>query len=304
MEQVTVFGGTGFLGRRIVAQLAAAGARVRVAARHPQGDIPQGDMAPDDTAGRIEPVVADIREPDSLAAATAGASAVVNAVSLYVEHGDTTFEAIHVDAARRLAEAAQRSGAACFLQLSGIGADPGSASAYIRSRGRGEAAVRAACDRSVILRPSVMFGPDDAFLNTLLPLLRRTPVLPLFGRGDTRLQPVFVDDVAAAAQRILSDPGRAQPVYELGGPETYTYRQLIEMLAQRLGRRPLLLPLPFPLWRFLALLAAALPEPPLTESQIALMRRDNVAAPDLPGLAALGIAPSDLATVLQRDFGL
>lgn len=297
MEHVTVFGGTGFLGRRIVAQLVTAGARVRVAARHPQGD-----MVPDGSAGRVEPVVADIREPDSVAAATAGARAVVNAVSLYVEHGDTTFEAIHVDAARRLAEAAQRGGAACFIQLSGIGADP--ESAYIRSRGRGEAAVRAACDRSVILRPSVMFGSDDAFLNTLLPLLRRLPVVPLFGQGDTKLQPVCVDDVAAAAVETLRNPEHAQPVYELGGPEIFTYRQLIEALAQRLERRPLLLPLPFALWRLLALPAAALPTPPITESQIALMRRDNVAADDLPGLAALNIAPTGLGTVLARDFGL
>ncbi|MGF1592744.1 MAG: complex I NDUFA9 subunit family protein [Kiloniellaceae bacterium] len=299
VRHVTVFGGTGFLGRRIVERLLDAGCRVRIAARRPQRWADTGGRS-----ARVEGFAANLRDAGAVAAAMAGTDAVVNAVSLYWEHGGATFRSIHVDGARRLAEAARANDVRCLIHLSGIGADSGSASPYVRSRGEGDEAVRAAFGRAVIFRPSVMFGADDAFLNGLLPLIRRAPLLPLFGRGRCRLQPVYVGDVATAALRVISAPNLPARLFELGGPETFTYRELVELLAARTGRRLLLLPLPYAVWSALAALSAALPVPPLTEGQVALMKRDNLAAPDLPGLAALGIVPTGIGTVLQRDFGL
>jgi uncharacterized protein YbjT (DUF2867 family) len=299
VRHVTVFGGTGFLGRRIVERLLDAGCHVRIAARHPRRWT-----GAEGRAAQIEAFPADLRDDGAVAAAAAGTDAVVNAVSLYWEHGGATFRAIHVDGARRVAEAARANDVHCLLHLSGIGADSGSDSPYVRSRGEGEEAVRAAFGRAVIFRPSVMFGADDALLNGLLPLIRRAPLLPLFGRGRCRLQPVFVGDVAAAAVQAIVTPDLRGQVFEVGGPEVFTYRELIEMLAAKVGRRRLLLPLPYGVWSVLAALSAALPVPPLTEGQVTLMKRDNLAAPDLPGLAALGVLPTSIETVLKRDFGL
>jgi NADH dehydrogenase len=187
-----------------------------------------------------------------------------------------------------------------LLHLSGIGADAAARSPYVRSRGEGEVAVRQEFEQAVIFRPSVMVGPDDALLSGLAALIGRLPVLPLFGRGETRLQPVFVGDVAEAAARALTSGQPPAPLYELGGPDIVSYRQLIGLVARRSGCRPLLLPVPFPLWGGITMLAGLLPSPPLTEGQVALMKRDNVAAPALPGLAELGVAPTPLAAVLER----
>ncbi|NBC32033.1 MAG: NAD-dependent epimerase/dehydratase family protein [Alphaproteobacteria bacterium] len=286
---VTVFGGTGYLGRRIVAQMRAAGFDVRVAVRRPDR-VPAG-------AG-IEPIRADIRDGPSVSAAVAGAAAVINAVSLYHERGDLTFRSIHVEGAGRVAAEAARAGVGPLVHLSGIGADPRSRSPYVRSRGLGEAAVRAAFERAVLLRPSALFGPDDALLGTLIRLAGRAPVIPLFGTGRTRLQPVFVEDVAAAAVQVVSRPRAPEPVYELGGPEILSYRALLERVMQATGRRRPLIPVPFTVWRALAAAMKKLPAPPLTEGQVALMVRDNVAASELPGLADLDIPATGIDTVL------
>jgi NADH dehydrogenase len=286
---VTVLGGTGFLGRRAVERLAAAGWRVRVACRHP-GGAEAGE-------GRV-PVETDIRDARSVAAALEGARCAVNAVSLYVERGDTTFDAIHVEAAGRVAAAAREAGVSRLVHLSGIGADPSARSAYIRARGEGEGAVRSAFPGATIFRPSVMTGPDDAFLTTLAGIVRRLPVIPLFGRGETRLQPVFVGDVAEAAARALTRAEDPPPLLELGGPEAVRYGDLLRRIAREEGRRRLFLPVPFALWEALAAAVSVLPEPPVTRAQIALMRLDNVADPAQPGLADLGVSPTPLARVL------
>ena len=291
---VVVFGGTGFLGRRIVRHLLDHGFAVRVASRRPE----RGSAIFGATAPSLQFFEADIADASSTMSAIVGAFAVVNAVSLYVEHGGRTFRTVHVDAAASLAEAARRSGVARLVHLSGIGADRQSPSAYIRSRGDGEDAVRARFAGATIIRPSVMFAPDDAFLVPLARMLRRLPAFPMFGRGETRLQPVHVDDVAEAIVRALEGPA-IESVRELGGPRTYTYAELLRTIAGRLGRDPILIPVPFGAWRALGLVAEALPRPPITRNQVELMMIDNVVAPDRASFALLGIEPRGIEETLE-----
>src|SRR5262252_7047618 len=205
-QRVTVFGGTGFLGRRIVRHLLDADLAVRIASRHP--DRAHSLFSRD--VSRIESMYANVNDDGSVAAGVAGAWAVVNAVSLYVERGTCTFHSVHVEAAKRIAMLARQAGSEALVHMSGIGADAGSASPYIRSRGEGEAAVLDSFPSAKLVRPAVMFGPGDAFLTPLLAMLRRTPVFPMFGSGATRLQPVYVDDVAEAIVRILQAPAASQ----------------------------------------------------------------------------------------------
>ncbi len=293
-KRATVFGGTGFLGRAVVAHLDAAGADVRIAARHPEaGEPPAGAAA----------VVADVRDAESVARAVADAEWVVNAVALYQESRGATFQAIHVEGARTVAAAAARGGAETLVHISGIGVDLASASRYVRARAAGEIAVLEAFPQATILRPSVLFGPGDSFFASLAPIARLLPVFPLFGKGRTRLQPVYVADVAAAVHRALSRPDARGRIYELGGPHSYSYRELIALLMRQIGIRRPLVPLPFAVWEAQALLLSLLPSPPLTRDQIALMRKDNVADPALPGFAELGLAPAAVEEVLPGYLG-
>lgn len=284
MADFAVFGGTGFLGRCIVEALLAEGHRVRVVARNPEAaGMPPGAV----------PVQADILRPETVAPALEGADGAVNAVSLYLEHGEVTFRAVHVDGAARLAEAARAAGLGRYVHVSGIGADAASADPFIRSRGAGEAAVRDACPYASIVRPSVMVGKDDAIRSTILRVIRHQPVFPLFGRGDTRLQPVHRADVAAAIARLLTMEAPA-PLYEFGGAVTYTYDRLVREVARAAGHRVWPVPVPFLAWRSVALVSERLPGAPLTRSQVALVRQDNVASADLPNLGELGITPTDI----------
>ena len=293
---VAVFGGTGFLGRRVVRHLLGHGFRVRVASRHPERA--PSLLGPDGAGAEV--VRADVHDEASVASALASAFGAANAVSLYVERGvRETFRTVHVEAAARVARLARAAGVERLVHVSGIGADAASASAYIRARGEGEAAVREAYPGATLVRPSVMFGPDDHFLTTLVRLLRILPVYPLFGRGQTRLQPVHVEDVAEAIARVVAGAaGAGHACYELGGPRTYTYAELLRGVAGRMGKRARLLPLPFALWETLAFLAEFAPGAPLTRNQVALMRRHNVASSDLPGLPDLDIAPMALEDVV------
>jgi uncharacterized protein YbjT (DUF2867 family) len=289
---VTVFGGTGFLGRVIVRHLTEAGMRVRIAARNPHRFTPGG------LNGRIEKHAVDIRDETSVAAAVAGATAVVNAVGLYVESRGLTFDAVHVDGAARVARLARETGASRIIHISGIGADPASPSRYVAARGRGEAAVRAATANSIILRPSVLFGPGDAFVSTLA-ALTRLPVIPLFGDGSTRLQPVHVDDVAAAVARVMTRQKTAGRSYELGGAEIFSYRAILEAVMAATGRRRPMLPIPFPAWHLLATIAGMLPRPPLTRDQVLLMQADNIVSAGVDGFAELGLEPRSLTAALS-----
>lgn len=296
ISHVTVFGGTGFLGQRIVARLLEQPAlRVRAVSRDPERAAP-----PDAHGARLEVVRGDVRDADSVAAATEGTNAVMNAVGLYVEQGDATFRAVHVNGAKRVAELSRQHGAQRLVHISGIGSDPGSSSDYVRARGKGEKAVREAFEHATIFRPSVMFGPSDAFLTTLVSMVRRLPVIPLFGDGRTRLQPVYVDDVAQAAANALAGEQQPDPIYELGGPTVFAYRDLLELVMRSTGHTRVLMPVPFAVWDAVAATGSVLPgTPPLTEGQVALMKHDNVASPDTPGLQELGVSPTDLKSVLD-----
>lgn len=293
---VTVFGGTGFLGRRIVRRLRDRGFPVRIASRHP--DRRHGHFGRDDP--QLQSVAADINDERSVADALADAYGVVNAVSLYVEHGQETFHSVHVEAAQRVAAQAHRAGAERFVHVSGIGADANSQSRYVRKRGEGELAVRAAFPDPIFIRPAVMFGPDDAFLTTILKLLRRLPVYPMFGRGLTRLQPAYVEDVAEAISRVMPRGETPSTIFELGGPRVYSYEQFLRTVAHQAGLVPVLVPIPFAVWYALAWASEMLPNPPLTRNQVELMQIDTEAAPELPGFAELEISPRSVEVALQE----
>lgn len=293
LELTTVFGGSGFLGRRIVKHLLDHGTAVRAASRHSTRARHEQVHG-----GSFSAVKADILDQEQVAAAVSGASTVINAVSLYTEHGDVTFERVHVEAASRVAAAARDAGAVRYIQISGIGSNPRSASTYIRARGRGEEAVAAAFPNAIIVRPAVMTGSDDAFLTTIVRLLRILPAYPLFGSGDTRLQPTFVEDVAEAIARLAlgaSDPEAR--LFEFGGPRVYSYRELVEEISRLLGVRVRLMPVPFLAWHALAIVAELVPGAPLTRNQVELMRIDNVA--ERCGFRELGIEPHDIDVVVQ-----
>jgi uncharacterized protein YbjT (DUF2867 family) len=292
---VAVFGGTGFLGRRVVRALRSREFSVRVASRHPERAVRLfGGGDP-----QLQSVKADIHNERAIADCLAGAHAAVNAVSLYVEHGSETFHRVHVEAAQRLAAQARRAGIARLVHVSGIGADPGSSSHYIRKRGEGERAVRAAFPDVTLIRPAVMFGPDDGFLTTIIDLLRRLPIYPMFGRGRTRLQPAYVEDVAEAIARALRTDGSAR-TFELGGAHVYTYEELLRAVARKANLRPLLIPIPFAAWHALALIAEMLPDPPVTRNQVELMEIDNVTSPQVPGFGELGISPRAVEEILAQ----
>jgi uncharacterized protein YbjT (DUF2867 family) len=286
---VTVFGGTGFVGRRVARHLRGSGATVRIASRHP-------GRAESDS---LEQIAANAHDERSVEAAVAGADGVVNAISLYVEHGRDTFQSVHVEAAARIARAARRAGTKRFVHLSGIGADAGSPSPYIRSRGEGEAAVQTAFPGAVIIRAAVMFAPDDAFLTTILRLLRSLPAYPMFGDGRTRLQPAYADDVAAAIAEVVRQSKKPYPIYELAGPRIYSYEELLRTIARSARLRPVLMRMPFAFWHAVAGLAEILPQPPLTRNQVELMQIDTTASENRPGFRALGISPRSLEEELE-----
>ena len=239
----------------------------------------------------------------SLGPAVEGAEAVVNTVGHYVERGRASFAAIHGQGAMQVARAAAQAGVRRLVHISGIGADPASASPYVRARGIGERLVREAFPEATILRPSVLFGPEDAFLNRLAGLARVMPALPLFGTGATKLQPVYVRDVAEAVARALATPAAKRRVYELGGPRIYTYRELVRLVLAQIGRKRLLVPIPFVIWELLAALVAPLPHRPVSRDQVILMKRDNVVAANALTFAELGIAPTPLEEVLPTYLG-
>jgi NADH dehydrogenase len=300
MFTVTVFGGTGFFGRRLVRRLVAEGAAVRVAVRHAEQ---ARSVLHADGLDRVAVFRADVRDANSLVAALAGADAVVNAVSGYVEKGGVTFEAVHVQGAEAVARKAAEAGGARLVLISGIGADPKSGSPYIRARGRGELIVQQAFPGATIIRPGAMFGPGDALFGTLASLARLLPVLPLIGGGRTRLQPVYVEDVVEAVCRILINPAATGQTYELAGPRTYTMRELVVFTLRLAGKRRLLMTVPFAVAKVLAGLLELLPSPPLTTSQVDLLKTDNVASGALPGFRELSIQPEAVEEVVPTYVG-
>ncbi len=297
----TVFGGSGFAGRYICQRLAREGWRVRVAVRFPNHALFVRTYG---ILGQVEPVFADIRDDASVAAAMVGADAVINCVGIMHETRGRTFEAIHVEGAERIARLAAESGVSRLVHLSALGADPGSESRYARSKAEGEAAVLRAFPDATILRPSVMFGPEDDFFNRFADMSRFTLVLPVVG-AKTRFQPVYVDDVARAAVQAVETG--AAGVFELGGPDVETFRQLMERMLAVVRRRRLIVNVPF--WAA-NVMAAVLDGAQfvsgglwvnriLTRDQVKLLRHDNVVSGALPGLADLGIDPVAMDAILD-----
>jgi uncharacterized protein YbjT (DUF2867 family) len=293
---VAVFGGTGFLGRRVVRHLRKRGFSVRIASRHPNRGYAL--FALDDP--QLQSVEADIHDEQSVARALAGAYGVVNAVSLYIEHGRESFHSLHVECAQRLATQACQAGVERLVHVSGIGADAASPSLYVRKRGEGELAVRSAFADALLFRPAVMFGPDDSFLTTIITLLEQLPIYPMFGRGLTKLQPAYVEDVAEAIARALQRTEKHPITFECGGPRVYSYEELIKAVAHEASLRPTLIPVPFAAWQLLAWLAEMLPRPPITRNQVELMQIDNVVSPEMPGFGELGISPHSIEEILPE----
>ncbi|MBN9581972.1 MAG: complex I NDUFA9 subunit family protein [Afipia sp.] len=294
---VTVYGGSGFLGRHVVRALARRGYRIRVGVRRP--DL-AGHLQPLGRVGQIHAVQANLRYPDSVAAAARDASMIVNLVGVLTESGAQTFDAVQVAGAAAVARAAAGIGAR-LVHVSALGASEEATSRYARAKAAGEAAVRAAVPDATILRPSVVFGPEDHFTNRFAALARMAPVLPLVGEA-TRLQPVFVGDVANAVADAVDGKARPGAVYELGGPEVMTMREVVEAILRITGRNSLLMPLPFGLARLnAAFLQFAPGDFKLTPDQVDLLRSDNVVseAAKAAGLTleGLGLTPDSLEAV-------
>jgi uncharacterized protein YbjT (DUF2867 family) len=297
---VTVFGGSGFVGRHVVRALAKRGWRVRPAIRRP--DL-AGHLQPMGGVGQIMPVQANLRYPDSVMRAVDGADAVVNLVGILYETGRQSFDAVQAEGPRAVAKAAARAGISNLVQISAIGADAGSAATYARTKAAGEAAVLAEVSSAVILRPSIVFGPEDNFFNQFAGLARMLPALPLIGGGETKFQPVFVGDVAEAVARALEGKATAGAAYELGGPRVWSFRQILEYILKETGRSRPLIPLPFPLAELQGRILQMLPmKPLLTRDQVLMLKSDNVVSDAALAagrtLQGLGLAPESVEAIV------
>jgi NADH dehydrogenase len=295
---VTVFGGSGFLGRHVVRALAKQHFRIRVAVRRP--DL-AGHLQPLGRVGQIHAVQANLRDPASVAAAARGASIVINLVGILFERGRQRFEAVQAVGAETVAVAAAAQSAR-MIHISAIGADAHSTALYARSKADGERRVLATTPQAMIFRPSVLFGPDDDFFNKFASLARFLPALPLVGGGHTRFQPVFAGDAAAAIVKAATGEARPGTIYELGGPEVFTFRQLMDYVLATTQRRRLLLPLPFSIARLQASILQFMPKPLLTPDQVELLRTDNVVseAAEREGrtLAGFAIVPEAVEVIV------
>jgi uncharacterized protein YbjT (DUF2867 family) len=295
---VTVFGGSGFLGRHVVRALANRGYRIRVAVRRPELS---GFLRPMGRVGQINSVQANLRFPQSIAGALRDADIAVNLVGILFQRGEQRFDAVQAAGAEAVALAANSAGAR-LVHVSAIGADVNSPSHYARSKAEGERRVLAAQPASVIMRPSIVFGPEDDFFNRFAALARMAPALPLVGGGHTRFQPVFVGDVAEAIAKAVDGETKPGTIYELGGPDVRTFRELMEFVLATIGRRRLLVPVPFEVMKFQAAFAQFLPKPPITPDQVELLKSDNVVSAEARSegrtLEALGMIPESIAAIV------
>jgi NADH dehydrogenase len=295
---VTVFGGSGVLGRHVVRALANRGYRIRVAVRRP--DL-CGHLRPMGRVGQIQAVQANLRYPDSVAAAVRGADAVVNLVGILFQHGNQRFDAVMSAGAETVAKAAAAADAA-LVYVSAIGADAEAASHYARAKGQGEAQVLAAQPTATIMRPSIVFGPEDDFFNRFAALARLSPALPLPGGGHTRMQPVFAGDVGEAIAKAVDGDLKPGTVYELGGPDVRTFKQLMQFVLATAQRRRLLVPVPFAIMKLKAMFLQFAPKPLITPDQVELLKHDNVvsdeAKRDGRTLEGLGMTPESIDAIV------
>ena len=295
---ITVFGGSGFLGRHLIRALARRHYRIRVAVRRP--DL-AGHLQPLGRVGQIHPVQANVRHAESVEAAVRGADVVVNLVGILFERGRQRFETVQSYGAEQVALAASAHDAR-LVHVSAIGADEHSTSGYARAKAEGEKAVLAARPDATVVRPSIMFGPEDDFFNKFAALARLLPALPLVGGGHTKFQPVFVGDVAEAIARAIDGEARPGTIYELGGAEVRTFKDLMEFVLETIERRRFLIPIPFALARLQATFLQFMPKPLLTPDQVELLKTDNIvsAAAESEGrtLRGLGIEPTAMETIV------
>ncbi len=320
---VTVFGGTGFIGRYVIKRLAATGDIIRVAGRYPED---AGFLQPQGDVGQIVPWPVNYAKPKSVRAALRDADAAINLIGILYESGfgsrKQTFQNIHVGIPEMIAKAARRMKIKHLVHVSAIGADPQAASSYARSKGQGEAVLWRAFPQAIILRPSVVFGAEDRFFNRFAGLARLTPILPvlgcpfpqltfhekgsgfrlptlnIYGSGGPRFQPVFVSDVADACQQVLRRPKAAGKIYELGGPKIYHFYDLMRLLLQHINRRRLLAPVPLPIAKIMAVVLERLPNPLLTRDQVRLLEHDTIVSKDALTLSDLGISPTAAEAIL------
>ena len=304
-ELITVFGGSGFVGRHVVRALAKAGYRVRVASRRPH--LAQ-DLRVMGVVGQVQLVQTNIRVPSSVERAVEGASGVVNLVGVLAEGGRQNFTSLHAAGAEAIAKAAAAAGIERVIQVSAIGASADSASRYAQSKAQGEAAVMTAVPTATVLRPSIIFGTDDGFFNMFGSMARFAPALPLFGGGKSRFQPVFAGDVAAAVLAAFEDNAARGETYELGGPGVYSFKELMQYILDETDRPRFLVPLPYSIGTVMGMMfemLAILPfvQPMLTRDQMIQLQADNVVADDAKGLADLGITPETVEAIVPAYLG-
>ncbi len=296
IKQVTVFGGSGFVGRAIVRALAQEGLQVRVACR--RIELAERTKTAGDV-GQITVMRANLRVPSSVAAAVAGSQAVVNAAGIPFQRGRQRYQTVHVAGARAIAEASRAAGAQRLVHISGIGAEHrNSTNKYVLSKIEAEDAIVSGFESATILRPSVVFGPEDVMFNRLAQIAAKAPFMPVVGDGSAKVQPVFVGDVGSAVAAVLARPDTAKTVFELGGPRVYTYREVAALTLRVIDRQKPIIGVPAGLMKFAGFFAEFLPVPPLTRDQVSLLTVDNVARPGAPGLAALGIEPTAAEAIL------
>jgi len=296
-RRTTVFGGSGFIGRYVVKRLAARGDVVRVAVRDP---VAAAFMKPMGAVGQIVPMRVNITDTAAVGEAVRGCDVVINLVGILYESGRQRFESIQGQAPELIAAAAKAAGATEFVHVSAIGADAASSSIYARTKAAGEAGVRRHFPGAPILRPSIVFGPEDGFFNRFAALAQLAPALPLIGGGTTKFQPVYVGDVAEAIVRVIGNPAAQGKVFELGGPRIASFRELMEFMLRTTGRRRALVNLPFGLATAMAAVLEKLPMPLLTRDQVALLRHDNVVSPGAADLRSLAIEPTAMEAVVPQ----
>lgn len=294
-QLVTVFGGSGLIGRYTVRALARAGHRVRVAVRVPNL---ANYLLPAGHVGQIQIVKCNVTNAEQVASALRGANAAIDLVGVLYSRGNQNFQALHADAAATIAKAAHDARVGSLVHVSALGADADSESAYFRSKAEGEARVRDAFPAATILRPSIVFGPEDKFFNRFAELARIAPALPLIGGGNTKFQPVFAGDVARAAVKCVEDEATQGKTYELGGPGVYSFRELMEFILRTTDRKRLLLSMPFGLASFEAFFLQFMPAPLLTPDQVRMLKTDTVVSPDALKLEQLGISPDSIEAVV------